>query len=325
MSWIDTLALLLIAFHLVGGYQAGLVRSLFSLVGLAAALVAVLVGAPWLAGLVAPGRGVPTAWLTLGLALVLPLFFGRLLRAGFGRLEPRLHVERWRAANRWLGLLPGALWGGLGALVLTWLYASFVAPLPASTLVASRLLEVGGPPLEQAVTVAQRGFPKILVTEEGWEVLPASAQAARNVSPSRLEQDMLELVNQERKKRGLPALRWDGELAAVGRAHSKDMLARRYFAHEDPAGRSAADRAARAGVSYLMLGENLAFAPNLRIAHQGLMKSPGHRENILRPQFRRLGIGILRIPADARYHPKGQRVPGGRYGGYLLVTQVFAK
>ncbi len=325
MSWIDTLAVLLIAFHLVGGYQAGLVRSMFSLLGLAVALVAVLLGAPWLAAMAAPGRSTWQAWLTLALAIVLPLLFGRLLRAGFARLEPRMRVERWRHANRWLGLLPGALWGGLGALVLTWLYASFVAPLPASSVVAARLLEAGGAPLEHAVSVAQQGFPKILVTEEGWEVLPAQARTATAVAPTKLEQDMLALVNRERKQRGLTSLRWDGALAEVGRAHSRDMLARSYFAHEDPEGRSAADRAARAGVSYLMLGENLAFAPNLRVAHQGLMKSPGHRENILRPQFRRLGVGIVRIPADARFHPKGQRVPPGRYGGYLIATQVFAK
>lgn len=325
MSWIDTLAVLLIAFHLVGGYQAGLVRSLFSLLGLAVALVAVLFGAPWLAAMLVPGPPTWQAWLTLALALLLPLIVGRLLREGFARLEPRLHVERWRHANRWLGLLPGALWGGLGALVLTWLYASFVAPLPASSVVSSRLLDAGGAPLEQAVSAAQKGFPKILVTEEGWEVLPVQAQTAPAVSPTKLEQDMLAQVNQERRKRGLAPLRWDGELAAVARAHSRDMLARSYFAHEDPEGKSAADRAARAGVSYLMLGENLAFAPNLRIAHQGLMKSPGHRENLLRPQFRRLGIGIVRIPANARYHPRGQRVPTGRYGGYLIATQVFAK
>lgn len=324
LSWIDTLLLILVAFHLVGGYQAGLVRSLMSLFGLGVVLAAVLVGAPWLADRLVSQRGALHAGLTLGFALLLPLAAGRLLSEGFNRLEARLHVDRWRRANRWLGLLPGALWGALGAVFVAWLYASF-ASVPSSSPVAGRLHAVGGAPIEEAVTFAQRRFPQIYVSSEGWEVLPARIQRAATVAPSQLEQAMLAMVNREREDRGLAPLRWDGELAVVARAHSRDMLARRYFAHEDPAGQSAADRAARAGVSYLVLGENLAFAPTLRIAHQGLMKSPGHRENLLRPAFRRLGIGIVRIPESARYHPKGQRVPAGRYGGYLLVTQVFAK
>jgi uncharacterized protein YkwD len=60
------------------------------------------------------------------------------------------------------------------------------------------------------------------------------------------------------------------------------------------------------GVRFRTAGENLALAPTLDIAHNGLMNSPGHRANILRPQFGRLGIGIL---------------DGGRAG--LMVTQKF--
>ena len=39
--------------------------------------------------------------------------------------------------------------------------------------------------------------------------------------------------------------------------------------------------------------QNLALAPTLPQAHQGLMNSPGHRANILRPAFGRVGIGIV--------------------------------
>jgi uncharacterized protein YkwD len=59
-------------------------------------------------------------------------------------------------------------------------------------------------------------------------------------------------------------------------------------------------------VRFRTAGENLALAPSLQIAHTGLMNSPGHRANILRPQFGRVGIGIL---------------DGGRRG--LMVTQNF--
>jgi uncharacterized protein YkwD len=62
----------------------------------------------------------------------------------------------------------------------------------------------------------------------------------------------------------------------------------------------------RDNVRFSTAGENLALAPTVQIAHTGLMNSPGHRANILRPQFGRVGIGIM---------------DGGRRG--LMVTQNF--
>jgi uncharacterized protein YkwD len=84
------------------------------------------------------------------------------------------------------------------------------------------------------------------------------------------------------------------------------MFARGYFSHVSPDGKDLADRMQRAKAGYLTAGENLALAPTLFSAHSGLMRSPGHRANILRPQFGRVGIGIL---------------DGGTRG--LMVTQAF--
>ena len=61
-----------------------------------------------------------------------------------------------------------------------------------------------------------------------------------------------------------------------------------------------------ANVRFLTAGENLALAPTLQIAHTGLMRSPGHRANILQRDFGRVGIGIM---------------DGGIHG--LMVTQEF--
>jgi uncharacterized protein YkwD len=121
-----------------------------------------------------------------------------------------------------------------------------------------------------------------------------------------LEAQMLTLVNEERAKVGLPALKPDPEMTQVARAHSKDMFARGYFAHITPDGKSPSDRVREAGVTFLTSGENLALAPTLSIAHKGLMNSPGHRANILNKAYGRLGIGIL---------------DGGMHG--LMVTQSF--
>jgi uncharacterized protein YkwD len=108
-----------------------------------------------------------------------------------------------------------------------------------------------------------------------------------------LEAKMLTLVNQERATAGLQPLAPDPELTEVARRHSADMFARGYFAHDTPEGLDPFARMRAAGVRYLTAGENLALAPTLQVAHNGLMNSPGHRANILHAQFGRLGIGIM--------------------------------
>ena len=105
---------------------------------------------------------------------------------------------------------------------------------------------------------------------------------------------MLELLNQERTAIGLPPLVFDEALREVARAHSREMFERSYFSHTSPVTGSPADRARQAGIMPRVIGENLAYAPNVRIAHEGLMNSPGHRENILRPTYGRVGIGVIK-------------------------------
>lgn len=108
------------------------------------------------------------------------------------------------------------------------------------------------------------------------------------------EQAMLALVNQERARQGLGQLRWNEELAKIARIHSRDMWRRQYFAHVNPDGADPFDRLRQAGIRYLVAGENLALAPNTTIAHNGLMDSPEHRDNILSPDYGQIGIGIAR-------------------------------
>jgi len=121
-----------------------------------------------------------------------------------------------------------------------------------------------------------------------------------------LEKQMLDLVNQERVANGLNPVAPDPELTEVARRHSADMFARGYFAHDTPEGLSPFDRMQQASVRFTTAGENLALAPTIPVAHSGLMNSPGHRANILRPQFGRLGIGVM---------------DGGMRG--LMVSQEF--
>ncbi len=107
------------------------------------------------------------------------------------------------------------------------------------------------------------------------------------------EQGMLKLLNQERRKAGLSGLTEDSQLTDVARAHARDMLEQGYFSHYTPEGLSPFDRMEQASIVYQYAGENLAFAPEVTIAMDGLMKSPGHRANILSPNFGKVGIGVL--------------------------------
>ncbi len=122
-----------------------------------------------------------------------------------------------------------------------------------------------------------------------------------------LENQMIQLVNYERESRGLNKLVFDPSLQTIARGHSADMFTRGYFSHYSPEGKTVANRAKEKGIDYLVIGENLAYAPNLQLAHKGLMNSEGHRANILSPDYNKIGIGIM---------------DGGVYG--LMVTQVFS-
>jgi uncharacterized protein YkwD len=117
---------------------------------------------------------------------------------------------------------------------------------------------------------------------------------------------MLDSVNRERQAAGLQPLAADPELTEVARRHSADMFARGYFAHDTPEGLTPFDRMRASGVRFITAGENLALAPTISVAHTGLMNSPGHRANILRREFGRVGIGVM---------------DGGMRG--LMVSQEF--
>jgi uncharacterized protein YkwD/uncharacterized membrane protein required for colicin V production len=107
------------------------------------------------------------------------------------------------------------------------------------------------------------------------------------------EREMWELVNKERNANGLNEVKFDNSLRNVGRDHCEDMFKRSYFSHYTPEGASPFDRLDDAGIEYVSAGENLAYAPSVALAHQGLMNSKGHRENILRESFGTLGVGVI--------------------------------
>src|SRR5690349_11753888 len=110
---------------------------------------------------------------------------------------------------------------------------------------------------------------------------------------SAMEADMLVLLNQARVAAGLQPLRANTTLRVVARLHGSDMFAYGYISHQSRDGRLPLARVEAAGLSPWHVGENLAYAQDVREAHQLLMNSPGHRANILSPVYRWIGIGVM--------------------------------
>jgi uncharacterized protein YkwD len=165
---------------------------------------------------------------------------------------------------------------------------------------------------------------------------PSQAAARPEVRAADLERHIYALVNRERAGKRVPRLQLDAKLSRIARAHSGDMVRRKYFSHVDPDGDGPSDRGRRAGFECrrrsgrsvtVGLAENI-FQNTLydRVTYRNgvksyqwntaeeiavstvrdWMKSRGHRKNILRLGPTLTGVGVAISP-----------------DGKVLVTQVF--
>ncbi len=106
------------------------------------------------------------------------------------------------------------------------------------------------------------------------------------------EQEMIRLVNEARAQNNLSALKVEMEVTNVARIKSQDMIDNNYFSHNSPTYGSPFDMMKDFGIEYVRAGENIAGNQSVQSAHDALMNSPGHRKNILSPDFTHIGIGI---------------------------------
>lgn len=115
---------------------------------------------------------------------------------------------------------------------------------------------------------------------------------AAGASLSSPESALLHEMNAVRAQHGLQPLRMDGRLEQAARFHSHEMLAGGVFAHG-----AFASRMVRFHVQGSLAGENLAWGTGSYGTARGVvvrwLASPEHRANLLRPSFRRVGIGDL--------------------------------
>jgi len=115
---------------------------------------------------------------------------------------------------------------------------------------------------------------------------------------------VLELVNKERAASQLPPLRFHPQLQTASHWMAQDMAANDYLDHTDHEGRDLDGRlAAFEYKDYQAAGENVAAGQTTAAeVMMGWMQSPGHRSNILSPDFCEIGIGHVVNPNSKYRH-----------------------
>jgi uncharacterized protein YkwD len=112
---------------------------------------------------------------------------------------------------------------------------------------------------------------------------------------SQAERELLDKANSDRAQAGLPPLKMDAGLVRAARAHAAEMAAQKHISHQFSGEPSPSARIAAVSNLHLQrMGENVAVAPNVEDAHDALMASPSHRDNLLSSKFNVAGFGVFR-------------------------------
>ncbi len=318
-NWIDWVIFFVVLYNVVDGWDKGLMSLLSNTVAFLASLWIAIRFHAQAGGFLVAKFGLPDVWTNvLGyvvLALPMEMMINSILEWPLLKVPQKITAS---VVNRWFG----SLFAVANAVIFIAFLLLVIIALPVrgtvkrdikNSRIGSALVllseRYGGSVRSSLDSITQEALKFVTIKPKSQErldldVAPESSQLS--VDPAS-EERMVLLVNQERAKEGLGALRVEEKLTMVARGHSRDMFEHRYFSHYSPEGRDVGYRARHEGVEYALIGENLAYAPDVTLAHSGLMKSEGHRKNILDPAWSRIGIGVI---------------DGDVYG--KMFTQVFA-
>lgn len=319
VNWVDIIIIALLIYEIYDGWKRGFAVLLANLFSFLASLWLSVRYHGLVGSFVTEKFGVSSSWGDvigyMVIALGSQVLIESVLMLGVNKLPQKFQTSR---VNRWLGGLVSA--GSALLIAAFFLLLALQLPLRGSikqdiknSMIGSRLVilsERYGGAVQSSLDEISRGAIRfVTVAPDSGERIPLDLpQKTISLAPdAAVETRMVALVNKERSSRGIPEFRVDADMVAVAREKSRDMFDRRYFSHYDPEGKNAADRMNAAGVAYTFVGENLAYAPDLASAHEGLMNSEGHRVNMLETRFHRIGIGVI---------------DSGNYG--LMFTQLFA-
>lgn len=310
LNFLDFILFLIVLFYVREGYSLGFTLSFLDLLSFIISFIAALKFYSLVAAFFTIFFGMSLAvanalsfFLVAFISeVVMSLVTRRLLRLLPG-LPPGSTISKFfKATNHWFGILPGIV----SAFIVLSFLLTVIVTFPSSpqikqavtnSVVGSKLVantsmfenwlnELFGGALNQTLNF-------LTVEQKGNEVVDLHYTVTNGTVDEKAEQDMFQMVNAERAKQGLAVLVFEAKLRGIARAHSYDMFKRGYFSHYTPEGLSPFDRMDAVGVTYQFAGENLALAPSTQLAMQGLMNSPGHRANILNPNFHKIGIGVI--------------------------------
>lgn len=316
MNFIDLIVISFFFYFFWQGYHTGLIGGIFNIVSTAISFVAAILFYPSLADFL-----IARFSISENLALIASFFVILIVVEIVASLVLNYFYSLWApvykrfanfvVADRILGILPSVIAGIF--LVSLFLLLPLILPVKDTIKqpiadsfwgqnVLSKFLHYQ-PQVESLLSRLPYKNLAYLITpqpmsRESVDIEPP--KAVKLLPDSGTERKMFDLVNEERAARGQQKLVWDDELMEVGRDHCLDMFSKGYFSHYTPDGKSPFDRMDAANINYQTAGENLAYAPNVEVAHQGLMDSPGHKENILRGEFGNLGVGVI----DGKIHGK---------------------
>lgn len=310
---IDALLAALLILMLVRGWFRGLVREALDLVGLILGIFLAFRFGGVVGRLVEAISGVSpdTARLVGGVVILVATGVAAALLARV--IEPRVRWPGLNLIDRAGGAALALAWGVFLSIVL--LSLAVVLPLPAAvgrqldaSAITRFLTDPAGTPqaafrgvsgdrvVEALLNLHRLVGDRRVVIEGDESVSLPPVDPADLKGDQKAAREVFDLLNRARLDEGLDPLAWGPALTEVARAHAVEMYTEGYFSHHSPQTGDVGDRLDAAGVTYVIAGENLALAATPSEVHRGLMDSPGHRENILRPEFRRVGVAVVSGP-----------------------------
>lgn len=315
-NWIDLVVIGLLLLFTLSGFYKGFIRQIADFAVIIIALLASVNFYPSVAVLLSGRFSIPQSFSRVAAFLLIWIVIQFIFNLIIYFVYPHIpEVIRKSTLNRAFGALPGFLWG----YVFIAIFLTLFVALPIESKVKKDILasksgsfivgQTSG--LEKYATgifgsALNDTLTFLTVKPNSGESVDLGFKTTDVTVDTQSENTMLEMVNKERTSRGLKALTMDAKLQEVARAHGKDMFAKGYFAHVSPDGKDPFERMKEAGIVFAVAGENLALAPNVDLAEEGLMNSPGHRANILTAEFGKVGIGCI---------------DGGKYG--KMFVQEF--
>jgi uncharacterized protein YkwD len=318
-NWVDLVVIILTLFYLWGGWGRGFLLGFIDLGGFLLSFVSALKLYSYVGELlvlnfqISPGIANAAGFLLVGLltevvfSLVMSFTYKKLYRKFFinlANLERKKITPLLLYLDKIFSFIPA-----LGeAIIFTAFLLTLLISLPVQGNIKKDIIsaKLGGP-----LVVRTQKFEGTLNKIFGEAVSETLTFLTVNPDPSSgervdlrftqaevkedeiAEEAMLNLINLEREKAGLEKLSLSKELRQLARNYARDMFARGFFSHYNLEEQSPFERMTEEGIQFYAAGENLALAPNVELAHQGLMNSPGHRANILSSDFGKVGIGVI--------------------------------